>query len=70
MEGGVQVQTEYSETDSEAMQALACVMPPPSVGGVWVPINKFQLVAPWIGLASLLTVVAVSVVYVKHRKKQ
>jgi len=44
--------------------------PPPPVGGVWVPINKFDLVAPWIGLASLITVAAVSVVYVKRRKKQ
>lgn len=61
---------EYSETDSEAMQALASSMPSPPVGGVWVPINKFDLVAPWIGLASLITVAAVSVVYVKHRKKK
>ena len=44
--------------------------PPPPVGGVWVPINKFDLMAPWIGLASLMTVVAASVVYVKHRKKK
>lgn len=39
------------------------------VGGVWVPINKFELLAPWIGLASLITVAA-SVVYVKRRKKE
>jgi uncharacterized repeat protein (TIGR01451 family) len=44
--------------------------PPPPVGGVWVPINKFELLAPWISLASLITVAAVSIVYVKHRKKQ
>jgi len=42
----------------------------PSVGGVWVPINKFELLAPWIGLASFITVAAVSVVYGKHRKKK
>ena len=46
-----------------------CPMRPP-VGGVWVSINKFELVAPWIGLVSLITVAAVSVVYVKHIKKQ
>ena len=39
------------------------------VGGVWTPVNKFELLAPWIGLASLITVVAVSVGYVKRRKK-
>jgi parallel beta-helix repeat protein len=44
--------------------------PPPPVGGLWVPINKFQLLAPWIGLASVITLAAVSIVYVKHRKKQ
>jgi parallel beta-helix repeat protein len=42
----------------------------PPVGGVWVPINKLELLAPWIGLASLITMVTISVVYVKHRKKQ
>ena len=34
------------------------------------PVNKFELLAPWIGLASLITVVAVSVGYVKRRKKK
>ena len=42
----------------------------PPVGGVWIPINKSALLAPWISLASLITVAAVSIVYVKHRKKQ
>ena len=45
-------------------------LPPIPVGGVWVPINKYDLLAPWIGLASLITVAAASVVYVKHRKKK
>lgn len=44
-----------------------CVAP---VGGVWVPINKFDLLAPWVTLASLMTVATVSVVYIKHKKKQ
>lgn len=47
--------------------------PPPRarpVGGVWVPINKTELLAPWISLASVITVAAVSLVYVKHRRKQ
>jgi parallel beta-helix repeat protein len=43
---------------------------PPPVGGLWVPINKLELLAPWIVLASLITMVTISVVYVKHRKKQ
>jgi len=40
-----------------------------TVGGVWIPINKTALLAPWIGLASLITVAA-SIVYVKHRNKK
>jgi lysozyme len=46
--------------------------PPPSppVGGVWVPVNKFELLAPWISLALLMAVAVASVIYVKHRKKQ
>lgn len=44
--------------------------PAEPVGGLWVPINKTELLAPWITLASLMTVAAVSVAYVKHRKKQ
>jgi hypothetical protein len=43
---------------------------PLPVGGVWVPINKFELLAPWISLVSLMAVAAASIVYVKHRKKQ
>ena len=40
------------------------------VGGVWVPINRFELLAPWIGLASLITIATVSVFYIKYRKKK
>jgi len=40
------------------------------VGGVWVPVNNYELLAPWIGLASLMIVSAASTAYVKHRKKQ
>jgi len=43
---------------------------PPPVGGYWVSINKVKLLAPWITLASLITVAAASLVYVKRRKKQ
>ena len=42
---------------------------PPPVGGFWVPISKTELLAPWIGLASMITVAATSLVYVKYRKK-
>ncbi|MEM3731345.1 MAG: hypothetical protein QW667_03425 [Candidatus Bathyarchaeia archaeon] len=48
--------TEYSETDSEALQALVYAMPSPPVGGIWSPINAFELLAPWIALASATTI--------------
>ncbi|MDH5374690.1 MAG: hypothetical protein OEW95_02620 [Candidatus Bathyarchaeota archaeon] len=44
--------------------------PTQAVGGVWVPINKIELLAPWISLASFITVSAVSVIHVKRKKKQ
>lgn len=40
------------------------------VGGMWVPTSKVELLAPWITLASLITVTAASVAYVRHRRKK
>lgn len=40
-----------------------------AVGGVFAPTNKFGLLAPWIGLSSLLAVAAISVLYLKRRRK-
>ena len=42
---------------------------PPPVGGEWIAVNKFELLAPWMGLVSLMIVAAVSLAYVKRRKK-
>jgi hypothetical protein len=43
---------------------------PLPVGGVWVPINKFELLVPCIGYVSVIAVAAASLVLVKRRKKQ
>jgi hypothetical protein len=40
------------------------------VGGEWVPINRLQLVAPWISLISLMTVLTMSFVYVRRKRRQ
>jgi len=41
------------------------------VGGIWIPVNKLELLAPYIGLASAISIAAVAaVVLVKRRKKQ
>jgi len=41
-----------------------------SVGGIWVPVNKIDLLAPYIGLTILLAVAVLTVVYVKKRKRK
>lgn len=41
-----------------------------AVDRVWVPVNKIGLSTLWIGLDSLITVVAVFIVSVKRGKKQ
>jgi len=41
--------------------------PPPAVDGVYVPVNKLELLAPYIGLAILLAVAVMTVGYAKKR---
>jgi len=60
----------FDENNQDNYPLMEPAWAPPPVGGFWVPINKTALLAPWIGLASLLTVTAASLVYVKHRKKK
>jgi hypothetical protein len=42
----------------------------PPVGGEWIPINKLQLLAPWISSALLMLAIAASSVYFKNVKKR
>jgi pimeloyl-ACP methyl ester carboxylesterase len=43
----------------------------PAVGGIWVPVDKFALLAPYIALAStIILAIAVTAVFFKYRKKQ
>ncbi|MDH5389907.1 MAG: hypothetical protein OEX10_01980 [Candidatus Bathyarchaeota archaeon] len=39
------------------------------VGSISLPVNKLELLAPYIALTILLAVAAVTVVYVKKRKR-
>jgi len=43
---------------------------PTPVGGVWIPVNRTELLAPWLSLASLMVVSVASIVYVNRRKKK
>jgi len=42
-------------------------MPPEPVGGYALPVNRFELLAPWIGLAALMGVVGAAVVIRRRR---
>jgi len=39
------------------------------VGGIYIPVNKLELLAPYIGLTILLAAAVVTLVYVKKRKR-
>lgn len=40
-----------------------------SVGGVWISVNKLELLAPWIALATVIAT-ATAVVFLRHKKKR
>ncbi len=43
--------------------------PPPPVGGIWIPVDKLSLLAPWIALASTITsAIAITAILLKHMK--
>ena len=42
--------------------------PPRPVGGVIVPVNRLELLAPWLGLAALASLAALTVALVKRRR--
>jgi len=44
--------------------------PASPVRGVYVPVKKLELLAPYIGFAILLAVAVITVVYLKKRKRQ
>ena len=42
-----------------------------AVGGLWIPVDKFSLLAPYIALVStIILAVSMSVAYIKYRKRQ
>ena len=59
-----------AQSETSKITVVSAGPPTPPVGGEWVPINKIRLLAPWISLVSLMTVVTVSFVYVERKKKQ
>jgi len=58
-----------SHTRQHGTVILYALSPPVPVGGISIPVNKLDLLAPYIGLTLLLAVAVVTVVYVKKRKR-
>lgn len=56
-----------STGDTAPVTVAAAPPPPRPVGGIIVPVNKFELLAPWIGLASLM-IIGAAVAIFKMRK--
>jgi len=53
------------------VDGVVSVLSSPPVGGIWIPVDKFSLLAPYIALAStIILAVSISVAYIKYRKKQ
>jgi len=44
------------------------LLPPMPVGGIIVPVNKLELLAPWMGLAALAGLAALGVALVRRRR--
>jgi parallel beta-helix repeat protein len=69
--------TEYSNPINVTMNAnhtLHVVFKhfiPPSVGGIYIPVNKLSLLTPYIALAStIIFAISILVAYTRYRKKQ
>lgn len=58
--------------DLDAGETITCTftngVPPEPVGGIAVPVNKLGLLVPWLGLAALVSLVALEVALVKRRR--
>lgn len=58
-----------SSSKSSSETPLNVTLPPTPVGGIYIPVNKLELLAPYIGLTILLALAVVTVGYVKKRKR-
>ena len=59
------------ENNTDRYPLMGSWTPPPTpVGGIYIPVNKLSLLAPYIGLTTLLAVAVMTIVYVKKRKRE
>jgi len=45
-------------------------LPPPPVGGEWIPIDTIELLRPFMGLALLTIAISASFTYVRYKRRQ
>lgn len=67
---GVNPITVHMDGPHTATAYYQAAPPPPPVGGVWVPVNKFELLFPWIGLASLIVSGVITVAFLRYKRKK
>lgn len=64
----------YASSPTEVGNGTVVLTYPLPVGGIWVPVDKFGLLAPYIGVASTILVATVATAiyakHVKHRKEK
>jgi len=63
------VSSQKQQTSHNSIDGTVTI-PSTPVGGIYIPVNKLELLAPYIGLTILLAVAVVTVVYVKKRKRE
>ncbi|MDH5788460.1 MAG: hypothetical protein OEZ40_09245 [Candidatus Bathyarchaeota archaeon] len=63
------IATDGVNTGEDVSDSTFCIASPP-VGGISIPVNKLELLTPYIALTILLAVAVTTVAYVKKRKRK
>jgi DNA-binding beta-propeller fold protein YncE len=65
---GTEFYTDMTHDDNDPILKMASPMPP--VGGEWIPIDRLQLLVPWISVIAFLVIATTSFVYVRRKRTQ
>ncbi|MGQ9461280.1 MAG: right-handed parallel beta-helix repeat-containing protein [Candidatus Bathyarchaeaceae archaeon] len=60
----------HPETNYDFYPLIEPWTPSTLVGGIWLPVNKLSLLAPYIGLTTLLATAVITLGYVEKRKRK
>jgi len=56
--------------DIECLDLQEIIPTPPPVGGIYIPINKLELLAPYIGVTILIALAVMAIVFFKRKKRK